>query len=419
MKIFQLNASYKPAYIYGGPTMSVSKLSEEISKQGNPIEVVTTSANGPGELEVELGKSVLVDGVKVTYYPRITKDHTHFSPQLLSALARKLKLSKVSNESPVVHVHAWWNLVSMFSSWIARWKNIPVILSPRGTLSGYSFTNRNSGLKDYLHRFLGKGLLEYSYFHVTSEKEKRDIERLVKPKGVFVIPNFVRIPELTPHPSPSDSSEQVLLKEREKTTPHPDPSDQSEQVLLKEREKNTLRLLFISRVEEKKGLELLFESLKEFKANWTLDIAGSGEEVYVSKLKSFTEELGISGGINWLGHVNNEQKFDVMADHDVMVLPSFDENFANVVIECLSVGTSVLLTRNVGLADYVEAKELGWVCERTKDDLLSQLFKISSSREKIEEIRANAPLIIRKDFNEEKLVKQYIAMYEEVLRQSK
>ncbi|WP_207532709.1 XrtY-associated glycosyltransferase XYAG1 [Desertivirga arenae] len=390
MKIFQLNASYKPAYIYGGPTMSVSKLSEEIAKQGIPIEVVTTSANGSGELEVELGKSVQVDGVDVTYYPRITKDHTHLSPQLLSALSSKLKVSKAKAESPVIHVHAWWNLVSMFSSWIARGKKVPVILSPRGTLSGYSFLNRNSGVKDYIHKFLGKGLLEYSYFHVTSEKEKRDIERLVKPKGVFVIPNFVRIPSEV-------KAERLKLK----------GSDEK------------LNLLFISRVEEKKGLELLFESLKEFKANWVLDIAGSGEEAYVSKLKSITVELGISERITWLGHVNNEQKFQVMAEHDVMVLPSFDENFANVVVECLSVGTSVLLTRNVGLADYVEAEELGWVCERTKENLLLQLSKINSNRSKIEEIREKAPLIIREDFNEEKLVKQYIAMYEEVLRQSK
>ena len=177
-----------------------------------------------------------------------------------------------------------------------------------------------------------------------------------------------------------------------------------------------MKLLFISRVEEKKGLDLLFECLKEFKADWHLDIAGSGDEVYISKLKKLADDYSLTSKITWLGHVNNEQKFQVMAEHDVMVLPSFDENFANVVIECLSVGTAVLLTRNVGLADYAEANGLGWVCERTKEDLLKKLENIAVNRNKIDGIKGIAPGLIREDFSEERLIKEYVGMYEAILK---
>jgi len=519
LKIFQINASYKPAYIYGGPTMSVSKLSEELSKQGIDVEVITTTANGPDELNVKAGETTMIEGVNVTYFKRITKDHTHFSPDLLKGLTRKIQISKqesraslesrVENQEtgsgglrevskqesgdksqetrsetvrkvakqesgdksqearsegireslPIVHIHAWWNLVSIFACFVAKWKKVPVIISPRGTLSGYSFVNKNSGIKDYIHKFLGKSLLEYSYFHVTSEKEKRDVERLVQPKAVFVIPNFVRIPKEVGVGSQESrvrsqestvSNEQSAISNQQSATgkaasgntdefgaagreagvesqdsrarnQQPAVSGQQSAISNQGTEKHlssesSLRLLFISRVEEKKGLELLFECLKDFKANWSLDVAGSGEKTYVAKLKQMSEDLGISSRITWLGHVNNEQKFDVMAAHDVMVLPSYDENFANVVIESLSVGTSVLLTRNVGLADYAEINGLGWICERSKADLLSKLENIAAERACIEEIRTKAPRIIRRDFNEEHLVKEYIAMYEEVAR---
>jgi len=43
MKIIQVTASYKPAYVYGGPTMSVSKLSEELVKVGTDLEVICTT----------------------------------------------------------------------------------------------------------------------------------------------------------------------------------------------------------------------------------------------------------------------------------------------------------------------------------------------------------------------------------------
>jgi hypothetical protein len=32
MKILHITASYKPAYVYGGPVMSVAKLCEELTK---------------------------------------------------------------------------------------------------------------------------------------------------------------------------------------------------------------------------------------------------------------------------------------------------------------------------------------------------------------------------------------------------
>jgi hypothetical protein len=77
LKILNVIAAYKPAVIYGGPTMSVAMLCEELSKAGTSTEVFTTTANGTGELPVKVNKPTVVDGVTVTYFKRITKDHTH------------------------------------------------------------------------------------------------------------------------------------------------------------------------------------------------------------------------------------------------------------------------------------------------------------------------------------------------------
>jgi glycosyltransferase involved in cell wall biosynthesis len=376
LKILQVNASYKPAYIYGGPTMSVSKLSEQMVKAGCEVEVFTTTANGKEELPVEPGKETKVDGVHATYFKRLTKDHSHFSPALLR------KVWSRSKDFDVVHIHAWWNLVSVFSCLAAVMRGRPVVVSPRGTLSAYSFTNRNSLSKKLMHSLLGKPLLKRSYIHVTSPREKEAMEKLVASKAIFDIPNFI---ELTGYIPPGRKV---------------DPAN--------------LKLLFFSRIEEKKGLEILFDALKIININYQLTIAGDGEAGYIDSLKALAKRNGIDGRADWIGF-HGDDKFEVLGEHDLMILPSYDENFGNVVIESLAVGTAVLLSKNVGLAAYVQDNGLGWICDHDAASFAACISLIQKNPEQLERIREHAPAKIRNDFDEENLSKRYISMYHQII----
>ena len=86
LKVLQICAAYKPAFIYGGPTMSLAILNEQLIRAGITTEVYVTTANGKTELPVLAGATMVIDGVPVTYFKRITKDHSHFSPSLLKRL---------------------------------------------------------------------------------------------------------------------------------------------------------------------------------------------------------------------------------------------------------------------------------------------------------------------------------------------
>ncbi|MFB9844082.1 XrtY-associated glycosyltransferase XYAG1 [Mucilaginibacter ginsenosidivorans] len=376
MKLLQVNASYKPAYIYGGPTMSVSKLSEELVLAGAEVEVFTTTANGPGELDVGAGQPINIDGVTVTYFKRVTKDHSHFSPALLKHLWRSVK------SFDVVHIHAWWNLVSVLSCWIAIRRGVPVVVSPRGTLSAYSFTNKNNLPKSLMHSLIGKRLLKKIGIHVTSDHEKQAIELLVKPRKIFNIPNFIRLPGCMP--------------------------------LQPVHDEGILRLIFFSRIEEKKGLEILFNALTRVNVSYKLTIAGEGEPAYVKKLKLLAEKAGIAKNVIWAGFLQDD-KFEILQQHDLMVLPSFDENFGNAVIESLGVGTAVLISKHVGLSNYVETNRLGWVCEHNPDSFGRQINAIARDRDQLARIRQDGPLGVVKDFSNARLRKEYYEMYLEII----
>jgi len=377
LRVLQINASYKPAYIYGGPTMSVAKLSEQLVKAGCIIEVFTTTANGAFELPVNLNSKTNVDGVDVTYFKRITKDHTHFSPALL------IKLWKEAPNFDLVHIHAWWNLVSLFSTFIALIKKTPVLISPRGTLSFYSFNNKNSSIKKLIHNLLGKHLLKRSYIHATSNAEREALAAIIEPKLIFNIPNFVNITTAVNVPVVEDGP--------------------------------VFKLLFLSRIEEKKGLDILLRALPAINIPYSLTIAGDGDKNYVDHLKNIARDNFSDPGITWIGF-QNETKFDILRNHQLLVLPSYDENFGNVVIESLSVGTPVLVSSDVGLADYVIKNSFGWVCETTPESISDAINTIAINQAaQMRHIRNTAPAIIRNDFDEGKLIQKYMDMYRHII----
>lgn len=355
--------------------MSVAELSEQLMAADVHTEVFATTANGSEELPYPAGKPVVMDGVKVTYFKRMTKDHSHFSPALL------LKLWQEARQFDVIHIHAWWNLVSILSCWIALARKIPVVISPRGTLSSYSLTDKRSRTKHWFQQVLGVALLNRCHLHVTSALEEQQIRTLLKPRSIHLIPNFVKV--------------------NSRPAAHPP-------------QETVFRLLFLSRIHPKKGLNLLIDALSALKFPFRLTIAGSGDEAYIHSLRALAEANKVAACIEWAGF-RQQDKFSLLAAHDLLVLPSYDENFGNVVIESLSEGTAVLVSSSVGLARYVTENNLGWQCGLTVKEIADILNQIAQKRADLLRIQNTAPGLIRSHFNAPSLVQKYVAMYQQLL----
>jgi glycosyltransferase involved in cell wall biosynthesis len=380
MQLIQISPSYKPAYQYGGPTISVSMLCEQLQTSNLKLLVFTTTANGDKELEVPLKSISIIEGVPVQYFKRISKDHSHFSPALCLHLYLFIRRKLKNKEQVILHIHSWWNLVSIISCLIGRLYKIPIILSPRGMLTDYTFRHRKGFMKRCIHLLAGKWMLDGCHLHATSQKERHDILSFLNPKSLVVIPNLIQ------HPSVG-----VGMPTADTTQP--------------------FKLLYFSRVDKKKGIELLLHAAALLTLDYKLTIAGTGSEAYIEDLKAMARSLGISKNINWLGHVTPENKYTVMCAYDLMVLPSYNENYANVVIECLSVGTAVLISDQVGLADYVQASGLGWVSKLNSTELSINIMRITKAKETLRNIRVNAPKKISRDFNTSVILQRYLDYY--------
>ena len=285
MKILHIVPSYKPAYHYGGPIESVAKLCEGLCAAGHEVQVLTTTANGPTELDIAPGTSRIVDGVNVTYFRRLTKDHTHVSPQLWKYLYRHGK------EFDVIHIHSWWNFLVLVSAFICYLQGFKVVVAPRGMLSDYTLKSKNALFKKALHHFGGSQLLSKSYLHATSEPEYEECRHLIRGWKGFVVPNILRLPDIP------------IVKIQN----------------------DVYTVLFLGRVDPKKGLELLFEVISEFGQNIVLKIAGSGSQQYIAELKQQAQNLGIASKVQWLGWLSREEKFVELMNADLYALISHNE----------------------------------------------------------------------------------------------
>lgn len=414
IKILHITASYQPAYVYGGPIYSVAALCEELvesrrsgdrsPKSGvrswesevNPNEdlsfrrdeaeriavtVYTTLANGKEELPYQNGEVKLVNGVPVHYFKRITKDHSHFSPSLL------WRVWKDAKKYDAIHIHSWWNLVSMGAVLICVLKGIKPIVSPRGMLGDYTFTPS----KKRFHRIFGRWLLRHCHFHATTLMEAEEIVKRVgrkesEDRGQRLGVKSIEIVDLMAEESGDGGPKSGVQGEKFKVKSSkwrkkisifvihnivqvPKPLPQRSRIF-----DGTLKLIFLSRIHPKKGIELLLDALAEVAFPFELSIVGEGEGDYVKSLKFKVESLKLSDYIHWKGAVYGAEKFELLAAHDLFVLPSFNENFANVVIEAIAVGIPVLVSDQVGLYRYITQHHLGWVTPL--DELNSHLEQV-------------------------------------------
>lgn len=132
--------------------------------------------------------------------------------------------------------------------------------------------------------------------------------------------------------------------------------------------------LFLSRIHEKKGCDLLidaFAKVADKDSNLQLVIAGPDQNGLVSDLKAQAQKLGISDRITWSGMLQGEMKWGAFYAAEVFVLPSHQENFGIVVAEALACGKPVLISNKVNIWREIEADGAGIVANDTLEGTTS------------------------------------------------
>lgn len=295
-----------------------------LRKLGIEVDVATTDDDGPGQrTHVAAGPHVREDGHRVFYFPKQTEFYK------VSLPLREWLRENVQNYD-VVHAHALFSFSSLAAARMARMKQVPYVIRPLGVLNRWGMENRRRWLKALSFRLLELPMLRSAAaMHYTSRMELEEASRFglsclqrVIPIGVDLTP-FAQLPLAS------------VFAQR-----HPEVA-------------GTRNLLFLSRIDVKKGIDLLiaaFARLSPRENNLRLIICGDGDAALVASLKQQSADAGVAGDITWAGQVGGEQRLAAFASAELFVLPSHSENFGIALLEAMAAGLPCISTDQVALA---------------------------------------------------------------------
>lgn len=246
----------------------------------------------------------------------------------------------------VVHLHGMWSSYLAAFARTAREHGIPYVVAPHGMLEPWSLTVRARRKSFALKTYQGRILREAAAIHATSAGEAANLRSLgITQAPIFIIPNAIDAP-----PAANGGERKSVQGPRV--------------------------LLFLSRIHPKKGLDILLRAWSDLRpTDWELMIVGHGDPGYVEELQRLCAN-GKIPNVKLHSHVDGAAREAMFARAAAFVLPTYSENFGNVVGEALIRGLPVITTTGTPWSVIAE-RNLGWYIEPTLECLkgaLAQLF---------------------------------------------
>ena len=219
-----------------------------------------------------------------------------------------IKDSLQNQDFDLIHNHSLWLLQNLYPSWAASKFDTPIIISPRGTLAPAALKSGSRLKTLYWHLLQRQALQKASYFHATSLAEMADIRTLGFKQPIILIPNGV-----------STASHKII---------HPKGHAPRK------------KILFLGRIHPIKGLSNLIKAwsiIESTNPDWDLEIVGPDLYKHLRALKNLALELSTQRVI-FSNEVSGDEKQQKFLSANIVILPSYSENFGMVVAEALSYG---------------------------------------------------------------------------------
>ena len=383
MRILHVVASYLPAVRYGGTIVSVHGLCKALAGRGHDVHVYTTSADGAADSPVAHETVVELEGVKVWYFRTSRLRRLYWAPAMKSQLRRHVA------GFDVVHTHAIYLWPLWTAARCARAAGVPYVVSPRGMLEKTLIEQKSAVLKAGLIGFIERRTLEgAAAIHVTSAREREEASAFgFQLPPVHEIPNGVTL-EMDARRT-SDSIARLIGAEP--------------------------FVLFLGRISWKKGLDRLVRALARVD-RVRLVIAGNDDEQYQPVVEALTRQLGVNDRVTFTGGIAGADKIALLRGARCLVLPSYSENFGNVVVEAMAAGCPVIVTPEVGVAPVVHASGAGIVADGTSEALSAAMTAVIADPQLRAEM-AERGILTADRFSWPKVAEQMERVYASIVRE--
>ena len=401
MRILQVVATLAPRY--GGPSVACPELSRELARQGHTVSIFTSDVDGRGNLDVPLDRPLVKDGVEIRYFhgwSRLGGKYT-FSPGLWRALGEN-----VANFD-IVQVWSVYSFSTAAASYWCRKRGVPYIVFPHGSLDPY-LRRRNRPRKWFCTKLLAeRDYRKASAVLFNTSEEMRlasDWSGLqTQPNGNGHMPKRFVVP-IGLHPRWFEEPDPAA-GERFR---HKFPALMGRRLVV-----------YFGRINFKKGLDILAPAFAQVARKYEdlqLVLAGPGDEDYVRKVRRWLAEGGVLEKTTFTGALANEDRFTVLQQAEVFALPSYTENFGQVVCEAMASGVPVVISDQVNIWPEVARSEAGLVVPCDADATAQALRNILDDPARGRQMGRNGRNWVAEHLPWRVVGAQMVSAYEEIVR---
>lgn len=186
---------------------------------------------------------------------------------------------------------------------------------------------------------------------------------------------------------------------------------------------NTFQILSVGYLIERKGFEYLIRAMPRVldeHENASLKIVGSGP--LESELKELIYELDLGDEVEIVKNVSDDELLMVYNSADLFVLPSIVDSQGNteglgvVLLEAMACGLPVMGANVGGIPDIIRNGETGILFHEKDCSMIAEKINFAmENKPQMEEIAKNGINAVKMIFSWEKIAKEYLKFYKEVL----
>lgn len=381
MKVLQVVPSLAPEW--GGPVKVVNELAGALEVIGVSSEIISAQGRRVGNPET-VTNDIPIHLFETGPIARLWTAHT---PGLKKTLARKIP------DFDLVHIQELWHYPGYIASKIARSRNVPYIVTIHGELNEWNLQQKRLKKQIYMTA-IQRGILQKSAaLHAITQAESNRIRQLEIETPVAMIPNGIHTEEFENLP------------------------DRSQFVSRYPELENRLIVLFLGRIQQKKGLDILaqaFGNLVRTRDDVRLVVAGPDEDNTLTEIKTILKSQGALEKAVFPGMLTGEQKLEALSAADIFALTSYSEGFSVALLEALSAGLPLVITDECNFPEVGDSRA-GFVVRPNDSETASALMSLLDSADLRREMSENARRLVRSNYTWERIAEKMFTLYENVI----
>lgn len=367
----------------GGPPKIIYDHAIVQMKLGADVTILTPISAGQKLYAIPEGANIVT--CKRHWF---SKFWAEFSPELYHWIKAH------GNEYDVIHIHGVWHF-SGVAPYLAGIKTAKCI-TIHGLLDRW--TIGKGYWKKYIFGLLfQKSILKNTeLIQINNSDEREDLKRFLgfEHPNVKIVPNGMNLNDFAILPEKNTFRNQFQIPKEKQL------------------------ILFMSRINLKKGLDLLLPAFKKVASqrNDCVLILAGPDDGYLSETENFIKENSLEKRIELVGMLTGKDKLSALSDADIFVLPSHSEGFSIATLEALISGVPSLLSDRVGFGETIRETNAAHLIELNEDSIVNGLNKMLDDKEYCQTLSKNGVSLVKNRYDIELVAKQLYSEFERIVK---